>query len=121
MIAEGCCAFVSAGLYCAHARDAAVHLGLALFVALDNDAQAGSACAKGMRRWMLSSFFAPTGWMFMTKPFLAPESTLGRGVTVLGGCLVVFGAVLFLYGASSLATAAGLFRDAKRIARETQP
>jgi hypothetical protein len=58
--------------------------------------------------------------MFVTKPFLVRESTLGQAVAVFGGGLLLFGAVMFLFGASSLVNAFGLLRDAKRVAEESQ-
>lgn len=83
--------------------------------------RAWTEIAGGMRRFMLASLFGSVGWMFLTKPFLAPGSELGKGVTVFGGALLLFGAVLALYGVSRLATGLAHLRDAKRVADEIRP
>lgn len=80
-----------------------------------------SAVAKAMRRWLLADLMGSAGWLFTVEPFLAPGSALGDAVAVFGGGLLLFCAVLFLSGASSLATAVARFRDAKRLAAEIPP
>lgn len=87
----------------------------------DLRARGWKALAGAMRRWMLAALFAPIGWMFMTKPFLVPGSALGKGVTALGGALLLFGAVLALQGASRLLTGLGHLRDAGRLPDEDRP
>ncbi|MEQ1918366.1 MAG: hypothetical protein ABL955_04145 [Elusimicrobiota bacterium] len=86
----------------------------------DMRALAWRAVAKGMRKMTYAALFGYIGWMFVTKPFLVRESTLGQAVAVFGGGLLLFGAVMFLFGASSLVNAFGLLRDAKRVAEESQ-
>lgn len=89
--------------------------------AADLRAQGWRAAAKAMRSWLIAWIMGSAGGLFAMRPFLAPESTLGRAVSVFGGGLLLFGAVLALSGASSLVTAFGRFRDAKRLAGEIRP
>ena len=80
----------------------------------DVRASAWRATANGVRRWAYAVIFGAIGWGFLSAP-----ATAGRDGVV--GLLALCAAGLFLSGASCLASAFGLLRDAKRVADESQP